>query len=87
MRPGVNSLNVAVTAAIVLYEARRQRGADAHAASLMLPLLPDDATPLPGTPLAERMRPRTLDEFVGQAQLLGPGRPLRQALDAARCIR
>jgi putative ATPase len=37
---------------------------------------------LPGTPLAERMRPRTLDEFVGQAQLLGPGRPLRQALDS-----
>ena len=27
------------------------------------------------------MRPRTLDEFVGQAHLLGPGRPLRQALD------
>ncbi len=40
-----------------------------------------DATLLPGTPLAERMRPRSLDEFVGQAQLLGPGRPLRQALD------
>jgi putative ATPase len=36
---------------------------------------------LPGTPLAERMRPRTLDEFVGQAQLLGPGRPMRQAID------
>src|SRR5438046_681920 len=29
-------------------------------------------------PLAERMRPRTLDEFVGQEQLLGPGRLLRQ---------
>ena len=28
-------------------------------------------------PLAARMRPRTLDEFVGQAHLLGPGRPLR----------
>jgi len=36
---------------------------------------------LPGTPLAERMRPRTLDEFVGQEQLLGAGRPLRQAID------
>ena len=36
---------------------------------------------LPGTPLAERMRPRTLDEFVGQSQLLGPGRPLREAID------
>jgi putative ATPase len=47
------------------------------------PLFADDAPGLlPGTPLAERMRPRTLDEFVGQAQLLGPGRPLRQAIDA-----
>jgi len=31
-------------------------------------------------PLAERVRPRTLDEFVGQAHLLGPGKPLRVAL-------
>jgi putative ATPase len=33
-------------------------------------------------PLAERMRPRTLDEIVGQAALLAPGRPLREAIDA-----
>src|SRR5216110_599302 len=32
-------------------------------------------------PLAERMRPRTLDEFVGQDALIGPGRPLRLAID------
>ena len=32
-------------------------------------------------PLAERMRPRTLDEFVGQQHLLGPGRVLRDMLD------
>jgi putative ATPase len=32
-------------------------------------------------PLAERMRPRTLDEIVGQAGLLGPGRPLRTAIE------
>jgi putative ATPase len=31
-------------------------------------------------PLAERMRPRTVDEFVGQAHLLGPGRVLREML-------
>ena len=36
------------------------------------------------SPLAERMRPRTLDEFVGQDQLLGPGRPLRQAIEQDR---
>jgi putative ATPase len=45
-------------------------------------LFPEDDRALPGTPLAERMRPRTLDEFVGQAHLLGPGRPLRQAIDS-----
>jgi len=32
-------------------------------------------------PLADRMRPRTLDEFVGQEQVLGPGKPLRQVLE------
>jgi putative ATPase len=32
-------------------------------------------------PLADRMRPRTLDEFVGQRHLLGPGKILRQALE------
>ncbi|HKA29939.1 MAG TPA: AAA family ATPase, partial [Candidatus Binatia bacterium] len=31
-------------------------------------------------PLAERMRPRTVDEFVGQRHLLGPGRVLRDLL-------
>ena len=46
-------------------------------------LFPDaDARDLPGTPLAERMRPRSLDEYVGQEHLLGPGRPLRQALES-----
>ncbi|MBS0571302.1 MAG: replication-associated recombination protein A [Proteobacteria bacterium] len=33
-------------------------------------------------PLAERMRPRTLDEIVGQARLLGPGTPLRRSIEA-----
>ena len=46
-------------------------------------LFPDaDPAELPGTPLAERMRPRSLDEYVGQEHLLGPGRPLRRALDS-----
>ncbi|TAM91881.1 MAG: replication-associated recombination protein A [Rhodanobacteraceae bacterium] len=35
-------------------------------------------------PLAERMRPRTLDEIVGQDRLLGPGTPLRRELEAGR---
>jgi putative ATPase len=40
--------------------------------------LPDDAAP---APLAERMRPRTFDEFVGQGDLLAPGKPLREAIE------
>ncbi len=35
-------------------------------------------------PLAARMRPRNLDEFAGQAHLVGPGAPLRRALDRDR---
>src|ERR1700716_2538220 len=34
-----------------------------------------------GAPLAERMRRRTLDEFVGQEHLLGAGKPLRLAIE------
>ena len=34
-----------------------------------------------GTPLAERMRPRTLDEVVGQDNILAPGKPLREAIE------
>src|SRR3546814_19811065 len=35
-------------------------------------------------PLAERMRPRTLADVVGQANLLGPGKPLKVAFDSGR---
>ncbi len=35
-------------------------------------------------PLAARMRPRTLDEYVGQQELLGPGKLLRRAIEADR---
>jgi putative ATPase len=41
--------------------------------------LPADA------PLAARMRPRTLDEFVGQEQLVGPGTALRTAIERKQC--
>jgi putative ATPase len=36
------------------------------------------------TPLAARMRPRTLDEFIGQDEIVGPGRLLRRAIQADR---
>src|SRR4029453_2494062 len=35
----------------------------------------------PGAPLAERMRPRSLSEFVGQSHLVGEGRLLRRLMD------
>jgi putative ATPase len=38
--------------------------------------------PSPEQPLAARMRPRTLEEFVGQEHILGPGRLLRRAIEA-----
>jgi len=40
-----------------------------------------DARPAAGAPLAERMRPRTLDELLGQEETLGPGKPLRRAIE------
>ena len=36
---------------------------------------------LVGTPLADRMRPKTLDEFEGQEKIVGPGEPLRLAIE------
>jgi len=49
--------------------------------------LPDQARhsskglPTGGAPLAERMRPRSLDELVGQEHLVGPGKPLRVQIE------
>ena len=43
------------------------------------------AEPSPdAVPLAERLRPRTLDEVIGQQHLLGPGKPLRVAFESGR---
>jgi putative ATPase len=39
-----------------------------------------DANILKAAPLADRMRPQSLEEFVGQEQLLGQGKPLREAI-------
>ncbi len=48
-----------------------------------------DPSPFPGEqetigadrPLADRMRPQTLDEYIGQEHILGPGKPLRIQID------
>jgi putative ATPase len=42
---------------------------------------PGDAEPRADAPLAERIRPRSLDEILGQDDVLGPGRPLRRAIE------
>src|SRR5215831_13390228 len=42
-----------------------------------IPNAPSD----PARPLADRMRPRTLDEFVGQEHLIAPGKPLRAQME------
>jgi len=46
-----------------------------------LPLPLDDP---PQPPLAERLRPKTLDDVIGQQHLLGPGKPLRAAFESGR---
>ena len=44
--------------------------------------IPNPDNTAPGArPLADRMRPRTLDEFVGQEHLVGPGKPLRVQIE------
>ncbi len=51
-----------------------------------VPAEPAGPPPAPAAdaPLAERLRPRTLDEVVGQRHLLAPGKPLRVAHDSGR---
>jgi putative ATPase len=53
------------------------------------PPLFDDAAPLltddtPGAPLAARMRPRSLDEYVGQEHIVGEGKILRRLVEAGQ---
>src|SRR5437762_10147235 len=43
-----------------------------------------ESRPLRPTPLASRMRPSLLEEFVGQSHILGPGQLLRRAIEADR---
>jgi putative ATPase len=43
-----------------------------------------EAKPPRHQPLAARMRPRNLDEFIGQTHILGPGQLLRRAIEADR---
>src|SRR5246500_3880386 len=49
--------------------------------SLFQPIPSGDTSRDRSTPLADRMRPRTLDEFVGQEHLIAPGKPLRAQIE------
>ncbi|MFY9559779.1 MAG: replication-associated recombination protein A [Terriglobales bacterium] len=49
--------------------------------SLFAPIPNQDSSAPGARPLADRMRPRTLDEFVGQEHLVGPGKPLRVQIE------
>jgi putative ATPase len=57
---------------------RRKRGEDESTSDRGTASLFERALP---QPLAARMRPRTLDEIVGQRHLLAPGKPLREAIE------
>jgi hypothetical protein len=59
--------------------ARQARRGMAHGESV-----PESGSDLPpeAQPLAARMRPRTLDDVVGQAHLVGPGRALRRTIES-----
>src|SRR5262245_43814883 len=63
--------------------ARRLRSKAAEIGPLMVSLFPEEprARTAAPAPLAERMRPRTFEEFVGQEDLLAPGKPLREAIE------
>src|SRR2546426_5185482 len=62
--------------------AHRVRGAPSTE-HVMDSLFPEEVAPAKAapSPLAERMRPRTFDEFIGQEELLAPGKPLRESIE------
>ncbi|ALA60442.1 replication-associated recombination protein A [Nitrospira moscoviensis] len=57
--------------------ARKQQSADLFAG-------PERKPASSAAPLAERMRPEAFDDFVGQDEIVGPGRPLRHAIETDR---
>jgi putative ATPase len=47
----------------------------------LFPQIPEEPAAAKAAPLADRMRPQSLDEFVGQEHLLAPGKPLRVQIE------
>lgn len=60
------------------------KGTTSEGSSRDMFLPPEGEAHSTGAPLAARMRPTSLDEYVGQEHVIGPGRVLRRALEAGR---
>ena len=58
-----------------------RRGGEDSGVLFPLPERPARDGPRPDAPLADRLRPRTLEEILGQDEVLGPGKPLRRAIE------
>jgi putative ATPase len=63
---------------------RASRQSNAPQPALLEPEGVPDFHDQPGAPLAARMRPRTLDEYVGQEHIVGPGKILRRLIEAGQ---
>src|SRR5436309_760420 len=61
--------------------AGRTRGAALTPTDSLFPEAEPRRSKTAPAPLADRMRPRTFDELIGQEELLGPGKPLREAIE------
>ena len=55
-----------------------------HAPTTFMPTASLFDAPSPAAPLAERLRPKHIDEVIGQSHLLGEGRPLRLAFQSGK---
>ena len=76
--------SVGLTSRDASHEGLQQRAQLAHSADHDGPTSGRDPSALSGldAPLAERLRPRHIDEVIGQRDLLGAGKPLRVAFDS-----
>jgi len=89
MEMPVESLNVAASAAVIITP-RGGTPDEQRVCSTTIRTIVEGGTfqvrlRAKGTPLAERMRPHTLDEVVGQDEILAPGKPLPRG-DRARVL-
>jgi putative ATPase len=83
----IRKLAAGTTCAALIAGSSRSTSGPARCEILVTDMFSGDPVPVPadaGRPLADRMRPDTLKGFFGQPQLLGPGRPLRRAIEQGR---